>query len=81
MRAFLQKVGFGLAFLLLLPFPARANLTGPQKILMLRVYFHDFPNKTRFTAAEVDTFAGNLETLWRAHTSYTISLSFPPAQQ
>src|SRR5713101_10019253 len=76
MRAYLRTLVFGLACLFLLPVRARADLSGPQKILFLRVYFSDVTSATRFTATEVETYADDINTLWGTDTSYgTISLS------
>jgi hypothetical protein len=75
MRSNLRIAFFGLAFLLLVPLQTRADLTGPQKTLMLRVYFSDVTSATRFTAADVQNFANDLNTLWGTDISYrTISL-------
>ena len=75
MRSCLLKAFFGIAFLLLIPLQARADLSGPQKTLMLRVYFSDVTSATRFTAIDVQNFADDLNTLWGTDTSYgTISL-------
>jgi hypothetical protein len=52
------------------PWRAKAQLSGPQNIIVLRVYFHDFPAKTRFTSSQVSTFFSNLNTLWGTETSY-----------
>ena len=37
--------------------------------MVLRVYFHDYANASRYSKAQVDGFFGELDTLWR-NTSY-----------
>ena len=53
MRAYLRSVVIGLGLILLAPSLTRAALTGPERVLMLRVYFGDVTNATRFTASDV----------------------------
>jgi hypothetical protein len=48
--------------------PAGA-VTGPQKVLVLRVYFADYAAETRYTKTEVEGFFDELNTLWQ-HNSY-----------
>jgi hypothetical protein len=53
-----------------------ADVLGPKKIMVLRVYFNDYPNTSRYTKAEVEGFFGELNTLWK-NTSYDkISINY-----
>ncbi|MEP7356319.1 MAG: hypothetical protein ABI847_03715, partial [Anaerolineales bacterium] len=46
-----------------------AGVTGPQKVLVLRVYFADYPNASRYTQTEVEGFFDELDNLWQ-NSSY-----------
>ena len=66
-----SRYGFGL--MLALSFPAAANaviVQGAKKVNVLRVYFHDYANNSRYTQAEVQGFFANINTLWGTHSSY-----------
>jgi hypothetical protein len=79
MTRILRRIAMIAAATVLLFLPSRASvaLTGTQNILVLRVVFSDFPNMTRFTDAQVQTFLDNLNQLWGKKTSYgTITLNF-----
>ncbi|HEY3412497.1 MAG TPA: hypothetical protein VGM51_05470 [Armatimonadota bacterium] len=54
----------------------KADVLGTKRIVVMRVYFHDYPNTSRFTQAQVQGFFDNqLNTLWQ-HSSYgKISIS------
>ena len=45
-------------------------VSGTKNIVVLRVYFHDYTNASHFTQAQVQTFFGDIETLWGTHSSY-----------
>ena len=58
------------------PFTAPADVSGPQKVLVLRVYFADYPFTSRYTKTEVEGFFDQLNTLWQ-NTSYgNISITY-----
>jgi len=46
------------------------TVSGAKKVVVLRVYFHDYSNTSRYTKAQVDGFFSNINTLWGAHSSY-----------
>jgi hypothetical protein len=51
-------------------------IIGPQKVLVLRVYFADYPATSRYTKSEVEGFFDELDTLWQ-NTSYgNISIEY-----
>ncbi|HEY3268393.1 MAG TPA: hypothetical protein VGM37_15850 [Armatimonadota bacterium] len=51
------------------PAPA-ADVTGTKEVVVLRVYFHDYANTSRYTKTQVDGFFNNdLNKLWQ-NTSY-----------
>src|SRR3990167_5840482 len=53
--------------------PATANaapVLGTKKVIVLRVYFHDYAATSRYTQVQVQGFFSNLDTLWQ-NTSYT----------
>ena len=53
-----------------------SDVTGPQKVLVLRVYFADYPATSRYTKTEVEGFFDELNTLWQ-NTSYgKISITY-----
>ncbi len=58
------------------PAKAPAAVTGPQKVLVLRVYFADYPNASRYTKAEVEGFFGLLDELWQDTSYDNISVSY-----
>ena len=45
-------------------------VTGTKNVVVLRVYFHDYTNTSRYTQAQVDGFFTNINTLWGTHSSY-----------
>ncbi len=45
------------------------DVLGTKRVMVLRVYFHDYANASRYSTAQVDGFFGELDTLWR-NTSY-----------
>ena len=52
--------------------PARTNaapVLGAKKVMVLRVYFHDYAATSRYSQAQVQGFFSNLDTLWQ-NTSY-----------
>jgi hypothetical protein len=70
-------VAIGLLLSALTTAPASAQvLTGTKHIVVLRVYFHDYANTSRYTQAQIQTFFNDINTLWGAHSSYgNISLT------
>src|SRR4051794_9715788 len=46
------------------------TVSGPQKVIVLRVYFHDYTKKSRYTKTQVEGFFSQINTLWGAHSSY-----------
>jgi hypothetical protein len=48
---------------------AADDVTGPKKVVVLRVYFQDYANTSRYTLAEVEGMFDELDQLWR-DTSY-----------
>lgn len=55
----------------------RADVTGPKNIVVLRVYFHDYANASRYSKPDVEGFFAQLATLWGDDNSYgRISLSY-----
>jgi len=62
---------------LFLSSPAEAvSVTGAKKVVVLRVYFHDYTNTSRYSKTEVENFFSNINTLWGTHSSYgNISIS------
>ncbi|HEV3317554.1 MAG TPA: hypothetical protein VG488_11310 [Candidatus Angelobacter sp.] len=52
------------------------TVTGSKNVVVLRVYFHDYANTSRYTQAQVQGFFTQLNTLWGTNSSYgNISLS------
>ncbi len=52
------------------------TVSGTKNIVVLRVYFHDYANTSRYTKTQVDGFFTNINTLWGTHSSYSnISLN------
>jgi len=53
------------------PTSSRAvTVSGPKRIMVLRVYFHDYSNASHFTQAQVQGFFGDINTLWGTESSY-----------
>jgi hypothetical protein len=48
---------------------AAADVLGPKRVMVLRVYFNDYPANTRYTKTQVEGFFGELDQLWK-DTSY-----------
>jgi hypothetical protein len=46
------------------------EVTGNKNIVVLRVYFHDYTDTSRYTQAQIQTFFGDINTLWGTHSSY-----------
>src|ERR1700740_3665166 len=52
------------------------QVSGAKKLVVLRVYFHDYPANSHFTQAQVQGFFTNINNLWGTHSSYgNISLN------
>ncbi|HKZ53878.1 MAG TPA: DUF11 domain-containing protein [Anaerolineales bacterium] len=51
--------------------PAASVVSGPQKVMVLRVYFADYAATSRYTKAQVEGFFTQLDQLWR-DTSYGV---------
>ena len=52
------------------------TVSGTKNIVVLRVYFHDYTNTSRYTKTQVEGFFTNINTLWGTHSSYSnISLN------
>jgi hypothetical protein len=49
-----------------------ANVTGTKNVVVLRTYFNDYANSSRYTKAEVQGFFTQLDTLWGTHNSYGV---------
>lgn len=69
----------GLAALLFASFGSaptvRADLAGPQKVIVPRVYFNDYPAASRYTRGEVQSFFDNeMNGLWEDISYGTISI-------
>ncbi len=47
---------------------------GPQRVMILRVYFNDYANTSRYTQAEVEGFFDQLNTLWQNISYSNISI-------
>jgi len=58
------------AFLIFAPNASRADFTGPQKIVVLRVQAHDSTGTT-YTTAQVQQEFDNITALWGNHSSYS----------
>jgi hypothetical protein len=65
-------IAFGLAVATLLPGlgAQAADVLGTKKVVVLRVYFHDYANASRYSTVQVEGFFNQLDTLWQ-NTSYT----------
>ena len=55
---------------------APADVTGPQKIIVLRVYFNDYPASSTYSKAQVEGFYDNLDQLWQDTSYGKISLVY-----
>jgi hypothetical protein len=59
--------------------PAAASagtVSGAKRVIILRVYFHDYSNTSHFTQTQVQGFFNNINTLWGTNSSYgNISIS------
>jgi hypothetical protein len=53
-----------------------AALTGPQRVMVLRVYFADYPEASRYTQAEVQGLFDRLDQLWRDTSYGNISIDY-----
>jgi hypothetical protein len=51
-------------------------VTGPQRVMVLRVYFNDYPNTSRYTQMEVEGFFDELDQLWQDISYGTISIDY-----
>lgn len=60
----------GLSLLALASPAAAVTVSGAKKVVVLRVYFHDYTNTSRYTQSQVQTFFSNINTLWGTHSSY-----------
>jgi hypothetical protein len=57
-------------------FTPSANVTGAQRVMVLRVYFNDYPNASRYSSGDVGNMFSLLDTLWQ-NTSYSkISIDY-----
>ena len=61
--------------------PAQADgpqevVTGAQRVMVLRVYFNDYTNTTRYTQAEVEGFFDQLDQLWQDISYGAISIDY-----
>ncbi len=53
-----------------------ADIRGTKKVIVLRVYFQDYTNTSRYSQADVESMFGELDQLWR-NTSYnTINITY-----
>lgn len=59
-----------LGILLLWVLNAFANVSGAQNVVVLRVYFQDYTNTSRYTKTQVEGFFTQLDTLWGTNNSY-----------
>src|ERR1700704_1823459 len=59
-----------LALSLFAPGAHAVTVSGSQKVVVLRVYFHDYTKTSRYTKTQVDGFFSQINTLWGAHSSY-----------
>ena len=55
---------------LLLPSTHATVVTGTKHIVVLRVFFHDRTNTSRYTQAQIQGFFNNIDTLWGTHSAY-----------
>jgi hypothetical protein len=73
----LGQLSVAFAGVLIFATPAEAVLvSGAKKVVVLRVYFHDYTNTSRYTQSQVQGFFSSINTLWGTHSSYgTISIN------
>src|SRR5262249_33502466 len=57
------------------PIVPQADVLGAKRVMVLRVYFHDYMASSRFTKAQVQGFFGQLDQLWRDTSYGKISIS------
>jgi hypothetical protein len=62
----LVTIGFVQVIIAAMVGTAAAQVTGPKHVVVLRVYFHDYANTSRYTQAQVQGFFTQLNTLWGA---------------
>ncbi len=55
---------------------ASGVVLGAQKVMVLRVYFKDYANNSRYTKAQVQGFFGQLDTLWQKTSYGKISINY-----
>ena len=53
----------------------QTDVVGAKRVMVLRVYFHDYAASSRFTKAQVQGFFGQLDQLWRDTSYGKISIS------
>ena len=46
------------------------EVTGNKNVVVLRVYFHDYADTSRYTQTQIQTFFSDINTLWGTHSSY-----------
>ncbi|MGD8518288.1 MAG: hypothetical protein PVG54_15090, partial [Anaerolineae bacterium] len=51
-------------------------VTGAQRVMVLRVYFNDYSNTSRYTQTEVEGFFDQLDQLWQDISYGTISIDY-----
>jgi hypothetical protein len=51
------------------PTTARGDVTGTKKVLVLRTYFNDYANASRYSKTAVEGLMGSMNQLWK-DTSY-----------
>jgi hypothetical protein len=56
--------------------PAAGPVTGPQGVMVLRVYFHDYLATTRYARAEVEGMFADLDTLWQNISYGAMSIDY-----
>ena len=59
-----------------LPVFRSADVTGPQRVIMLRVYFNDYADTSRYSQAEVEGFMAQVDTLWQDTSYGNISIDY-----
>src|SRR5262249_1879254 len=70
-RRLVQKIVL-IVTLSMLPAPrlASANVSGTKNVVVLRIYFNDYTNTSRYTKTQVQGFFTQLNTLWGTHNAY-----------
>jgi hypothetical protein len=53
----------------------KVTVSGSQRVMVLRVYFADYANTSRFSQTQVNGFFDQLNTLWK-NTSYNSMIKF-----